>query len=71
MLRSAQVAKAAAFVVSETLTVEQFFDRGAAIGLQMRQAPEQGKSKTDTREWDNSGAVLLDRVKFPPLSPMH
>ncbi|KAK3899622.1 hypothetical protein C8A05DRAFT_17963 [Staphylotrichum tortipilum] len=58
---SAQVAKAAAFVVSKTFTVEQFFHRGAAIGLQMRQPLEQGKPRTDFREWDDSGALLLDR----------
>ncbi|KAK3296446.1 uncharacterized protein B0H64DRAFT_398279 [Chaetomium fimeti] len=57
---SAKVAMAAAYVVSETLTVEEFFQRGAAIGLQMRQAREQGKPKTEPREWDDWGRVLLD-----------
>jgi hypothetical protein len=62
LLRSAKVAKAAAYVVSESLTVEQFFQRGAGIGLQMRQAREQGKPKTEIREWDNTGVLLLDMV---------
>jgi hypothetical protein len=53
---------AAAYVVSETLTVEQFFERGAAIGIQMRQAREQGKPKTEPREWDDWGKLLLDMV---------
>jgi hypothetical protein len=68
LLSSAQVAKAAAFVVSESLTVEQFFRRGAAIGLQMRQAREQGKPRTEIREWDDSGPVLLDRVSSTTVS---
>ncbi|KAH6839516.1 hypothetical protein B0I37DRAFT_386622 [Chaetomium sp. MPI-CAGE-AT-0009] len=58
---SAKVAMAAAYVVSERLTVEDFFQRGAAIGLQMRQAREQGKPKTEPREWDDWGRLLLDR----------
>ena len=53
---------AAAYVVSETITVEQFFQRGAAIGLQMRQAREKGKPKWEPREWDDSGTLLLDVV---------
>ncbi|KAK4235727.1 hypothetical protein C8A03DRAFT_36422 [Achaetomium macrosporum] len=57
---SAKVAKAAAYVVSETLTVEQFFRRGAAIGLQMRQARKQGEPKMEFRHWDDSGTLLLD-----------
>jgi hypothetical protein len=59
---SAKVAKAAAYVVSETLTVEQFFQRGAAIGIQMKQSPSQGMPGTTPRAWDNSGPVLLDLV---------
>lgn len=58
---------AAAYVVSETLTVEQFFSRGAAIGIQMKQAPEQGKPKPPVRLWDYSGKVLLKNMAQPPL----
>jgi hypothetical protein len=28
----------------------------------MRQAQEQGKPKTEIREWDDTGALLLDKV---------
>jgi len=59
---SAKVAKAAAFCVSETLTVEQFFARGAAVGVQMRQARKQGQPKDTPRPWDDSGSLLLDMV---------
>jgi len=57
---SAKVATAAAYVVSETLTVEQFFARGAAIGIQMRQCSKQGKPKPAVRLWDHSACVLLE-----------
>lgn len=59
---------AAAYVVSETLTltVDQFFRRGAAIGIQMRQAPKSGKPKWP-REWDSSASLLLEKVCISPL----
>ncbi|KAK0746876.1 hypothetical protein B0T18DRAFT_466281 [Schizothecium vesticola] len=57
---SAMVAKAASYVVSETLTLEQFFARGAAIGIQMKQSPTQGAPRGSPRIWDDSGALLLD-----------
>ncbi|KAK1756671.1 hypothetical protein QBC47DRAFT_400302 [Echria macrotheca] len=56
---SAKVAKAAAFAVSEMLTVEQFLGRGAAIGLQMRQAVAKLNPKAH-QEWDQSAALVLD-----------
>jgi hypothetical protein len=63
---SAKVAQAAAYVVSETLTVEDFFKRGAAIGIQMKQSPPQGKP-AQPMLWDNSGPVLLDLHERPEV----
>ncbi|KAK1757090.1 hypothetical protein QBC47DRAFT_378392 [Echria macrotheca] len=65
---SAKVAKAASYVVSETLTLEQFFARGAAIGIQMKQAPSQGKHKTAPLQWDNSAALLLGLRRRPKVT---
>jgi len=61
---SAKVALAASYVVSETLTLEEFFARGAAVGIQMKQSPIQGKPKVGPRLWDNTGALLLDLVSI-------
>lgn len=58
---------AASYVVSETLTVEQFFARGVAIGLQMRQTPLQGKPREPVRDWDCRGDVLLTHPSQPGL----
>jgi len=60
----ARVAKAASYVVSETLTLGQFFGRGAAIGIQMKQSPVQGKPKHLPRHWDDLGYLLLDLVSL-------
>jgi hypothetical protein len=52
--------------VSETLTLEQFFARGAAIGIQMKQSPIQGKkpNKKTAGLWDYSGELLLSPVSL-------
>lgn len=54
------VAKAASYVVSENLTLEQFFARGAAIAIQMKQ----GAPKGTPRVWDFDGRLLLDLVSI-------
>jgi len=66
---SAAVAKSAAYVVSQPLTVQDFVARGAAIGIQMRQAPRKGQEPT-TVPWDDSAKLLLYKVCAEmPISP--
>lgn len=68
MCSSAKIASGAAFAVASPLTVEQFMERGAAFGLQMRQQEEPGSA----HQWDNTAAILYSMVstytnKFPVL----
>jgi len=59
---SAKVAQAAAYLANEAITVAQFFGRGAAIGLQMHQAPISHLASANV-PWDNAATVLLDQVR--------
>jgi len=58
---------AAAYVASETLTVEEFFLRGAAIGLQRLSIGPRTSKSFDELMWDDWGPLLLDGVNPTPV----
>ncbi|KAF6805028.1 hypothetical protein CMUS01_14714 [Colletotrichum musicola] len=57
---SGKIAQGVAMAASNCLTIQQFMDRGAAFGVQMRQCANRGNSNPE-RLWDNYGFFLLSK----------
>ncbi|KAF6835285.1 hypothetical protein CPLU01_04365 [Colletotrichum plurivorum] len=49
---SGKIARGVAYAASNRITLEEFFQRGAAIGLQRKRLPTRGQTNSE-QEWDN------------------
>jgi hypothetical protein len=60
---SLKIAMGISYVVGNVLSPEDFFGRGAAFGIQMRQVNLKGKPNPD-EPWDHTSFFLLDIVRL-------
>lgn len=63
-----KIARGTAYAAGNRITVEQFFERGAAIGVQRQQHGTRGDGN-ERNYWDNEAAFALSKVCFDPLAP--
>lgn len=59
--RSLKIAKGVAYAASNKGTIEDFFLRGAAFGVQTKQRPLKGNGNPDDL-WDDCAFFLFDKV---------
>lgn len=67
LFSSMKIARGTAYAAGNRITVEQFFERGAAIGVQRRQ---HGTNGGDNQQgyWDNEAVFALSKVRFVIIS---